>query len=430
MFKRHETFGANAENFQQVRYLPGLEIRTRDNGEELHVITLGNARCLHWVANKPDAIDNDQLRYSLEDHLGSCVMELDQQAELISQEGYYPFGETAWMAARSTIEVSYRFVRYSGKEMDVSGLYYYGERYYAAWLQRWLSADPNGEVDGLNLYAMVGNNPLLYVDRTGGKKVVFELLGDFVGLLDKAKTAATQIHNLANEFDGLVSETADINKLRESMTFGKFLKSKHGIKSVAKGVFAGIALAGALGSVVPGAGNIIGAIVGAIVGAVAMPLLRYHFFKKGLKLAQTLHTQELKDAFNTVDETFSNVVDGSKDLINRGAAVIDGIKNFTDNLSTYAAPLQELFYKQLKALDAEKQRQVMKLARTGLDPFDAIDKVMETAQALLDAPSAAEGVTERLQQLERSIADEPRTRENSKRRSNLPRRQSTDETFV
>ncbi|MCL9803885.1 hypothetical protein, partial [Pseudomonas sp. AKS31] len=38
VFKRHETFAANAEHFHQVRYLPGLEIRTRDNGEELHVI--------------------------------------------------------------------------------------------------------------------------------------------------------------------------------------------------------------------------------------------------------------------------------------------------------------------------------------------------------------------------------------------------------
>ncbi|MDT3315182.1 toxin, partial [Pseudomonas sp. rhizo66] len=120
VFKRHETFAANAEHFHQVRYLPGLEIRTRDNGEELHVITLGNARCLHWAAKKPDAIANDQMRYNLEDHLRSSVMELDQAAVMISQEGYYPFGETAWMAPDS--ETTYRFIRYSGKEMDVSGL--------------------------------------------------------------------------------------------------------------------------------------------------------------------------------------------------------------------------------------------------------------------------------------------------------------------
>jgi len=170
VFKRHEFHTPTADHFHQVRYLPGLEIRTRDNGEELHVIALGNARCLHWAEEKPKGIATDQLRYSLEDHLGSCVMELDQQAQLISEEGYYPFGATAWMTASSEIEVSYKFVRYSGKEMDVSGLYYYGARYYAPWLQRWVSADPAGDVDGLNLYGFVGNNPLRFVDLAGTKK--------------------------------------------------------------------------------------------------------------------------------------------------------------------------------------------------------------------------------------------------------------------
>ncbi|WP_460096727.1 RHS repeat-associated core domain-containing protein [Pseudomonas sp. H3_C08] len=430
VFKRHETYTDRTVHFHQVRYLPGLEIRNKDNCEELHIISVGSARCLHWAKKPPDEIANDQVRYNLEDHLGSCVMELDQQGDLISQEGYYPFGATAWMAARHAVEVGYKFTRYSGKEMDVSGLYYYGERYYSPWLQRWISADPNGDVDGLNLYAMVGNNPLLYVDRTGGKKAVFELLGDFLGMLDKAQTAANQIHNLATEFDGLVPENADINELRASMTFGTFLKSKHGIKSVLKGIAAGGTVVGLLGSVVPGAGNAIGLAVGAVVGAVAMPLLRYHFFKKGLKLAQTLHTQELKDGLNTLGETVSNGVETVKDLVNGGAALIDGIKTFTNNLNAYSEDIQQRFYKQLDSLDDEKQRQVMKLARTGVDPFDAIDRIKETAQTVLDARSEAEEVTERLQQLEQSIAEEPRPRPVPKPRLNLQLRRQARETAV
>jgi hypothetical protein len=35
------------------------------------------------------------------------------------------------------------------------------------WRQRWLSADPGGTHDGLNLYAMVGGNPVGYVDLQG-----------------------------------------------------------------------------------------------------------------------------------------------------------------------------------------------------------------------------------------------------------------------
>jgi len=178
VYKRHERHTTSVSHFDEVRYLPGLEIRTRDNGEELHVITVpsgfGDARCLHWTGEPPTR-DNDQLRYTLNDHSGSSLMELDQQARLISHEGYYPFGATAWLVARSGLEIRYKTVRHSGREMDVSGLYYYGARYYAPWLQRWISADPAGDVDGLNLYAFVGNNPMNYFDDAGLKRSPNEL---------------------------------------------------------------------------------------------------------------------------------------------------------------------------------------------------------------------------------------------------------------
>jgi insecticidal toxin complex protein TccC len=155
----------------EVRYLPGLEIRTTADGETLHVVTAqagrNSVRVLHWEAGKPDSIANDQVRYSLGDHLGSSTLELDQQGGLISQESYYPFGGTAWWAARSAVEAKYRTVRYSGKERDASGLYYYGFRYYAPWLQRWINPDPAGDVDSLNAYNFVSNNPVMLIDKDG-----------------------------------------------------------------------------------------------------------------------------------------------------------------------------------------------------------------------------------------------------------------------
>ncbi|RMO93841.1 putative insecticidal toxin complex [Pseudomonas syringae pv. tagetis] len=168
----------------EVRYLPGLEIRTTADGETLHVVTAqagrNRVRVLHWEAGKPGAIANDQVRYSLGDHLGSSTLELDQQGGLISQESYYPFGGTAWWAARNAVEAKYKTVRYSGKERDASGLYYYGFRYYAPWLQRWINPDPAGDVDGLNFYAMVGNSPAACVDPSG-------LAGDYRGRRDSVE---------------------------------------------------------------------------------------------------------------------------------------------------------------------------------------------------------------------------------------------------
>jgi RHS repeat-associated protein len=61
--------------------------------------------------------------------------------------------------------------RYTGKERDDnSGLCYYGARYLAPWLARWINPDAAGSIDGLNLYVYVGNNPLEYIDPTGHVK--------------------------------------------------------------------------------------------------------------------------------------------------------------------------------------------------------------------------------------------------------------------
>ncbi|WP_282349425.1 RHS repeat-associated core domain-containing protein [Pseudomonas sp. PS01301] len=164
----------NGCRISDVRYLAGLEVRTDSStGEELHVITAqagySTVRLLHWQAGKPQQIDNDQLRFGLDNHLGSCTLELDATAQLLSREEYYPFGGTSCIAGRNSLEAKYKTLRYSGKERDASGLYYYGLRYYAPWLQRWINPDPSGDVDGLNLYRMVGNNPINLIDPDGGQ---------------------------------------------------------------------------------------------------------------------------------------------------------------------------------------------------------------------------------------------------------------------
>ena len=157
--------------YAQVRYLPGIEVRTNSANEELHVITLttatGSARVLHWKSTPPAGIGNSRLRFGLSDQLGSCTLELDDKGQVLSHEQYFPFGGTSWWAQSHPDEAKYKTIRYSGKECDASGLYYYGYRYYAPWLQRWINPDPAGDVDGLNLFIMVRNNPLTLKDHAG-----------------------------------------------------------------------------------------------------------------------------------------------------------------------------------------------------------------------------------------------------------------------
>lgn len=155
----------------EVKYLPGLEIRTDTaTGEVLHVATVqagrSEQRHLNWREGRL-ATAAPQWRYSLADHLGNSTLELDHHGEVISYEGYYPFGGTAWWAVSSSIEASRKVVRYSGKERDATGLYYYGYRYYAPWIQRWINPDPAGDADGLNRFGFVRNNPMSSRDEDG-----------------------------------------------------------------------------------------------------------------------------------------------------------------------------------------------------------------------------------------------------------------------
>ncbi|MFC7548747.1 SpvB/TcaC N-terminal domain-containing protein [Plantactinospora sp. GCM10030261] len=82
------------------------------------------------------------VRFQYADRLGSASLELDHAGAIISYEEYAPFGATTYQAVRSATETPKRY-RFAGNERDEpTGLYYYGARYYAPWLARWLSPDP------------------------------------------------------------------------------------------------------------------------------------------------------------------------------------------------------------------------------------------------------------------------------------------------
>lgn len=107
------------------------------------------------------------IRYQFGNHLGSAILELDTQADVISYEEYFPYGSTSYQAARNQTDTPKRYC-YTRKERDEENdLYYHGARYYVPWLGRWTSCDPEGLVDGPNLYFYATNNPIRLLDPTG-----------------------------------------------------------------------------------------------------------------------------------------------------------------------------------------------------------------------------------------------------------------------
>ena len=118
---------------------------------------------------KPGSSQEMQLiRYQYSNHLGTACLELDDAAKIISYEEYYAFGSTSYQGSDQSREIPAKRYRYTGKERDEeSGFYYHGARYYAPWLMRWISCDPAGTKDWLNVYAFVQNNPVILRDPKG-----------------------------------------------------------------------------------------------------------------------------------------------------------------------------------------------------------------------------------------------------------------------
>jgi RHS repeat-associated protein len=95
-------------------------------------------------------------------------LELDEQAEIISYEEYYPYGTSSHRAVKKDTEASSKRYRFSGMEKDEeSGLGYHGARYYAPFVARWSACDPVAVADGLNLYAYSQGNPVNLTDTDG-----------------------------------------------------------------------------------------------------------------------------------------------------------------------------------------------------------------------------------------------------------------------
>ncbi len=117
-----------------------------------------------------DAFDDDgakvRVQYHLGDHLGSSGLviggETVADSVFINREEFFPYGETSF---GSFGRKQYRF---TGKERDEeSGFSYHGARYLNLTTHRWLSTDPLGIPDGLNLFAYSANSPITYADSTG-----------------------------------------------------------------------------------------------------------------------------------------------------------------------------------------------------------------------------------------------------------------------
>jgi RHS repeat-associated protein len=107
--------------------------------------------------------DASSARDLLSDALGTTVGLGDGAGAVTTEYSYEPFGAVTASGSSSSNEF-----RYTGREDDGTGIYYYRARYYHPQLQRFISEDPIGfQSADPNFYAYVSNSPLSFLDPLG-----------------------------------------------------------------------------------------------------------------------------------------------------------------------------------------------------------------------------------------------------------------------
>ncbi|ERT11035.1 hypothetical protein O185_21625 [Photorhabdus temperata J3] len=232
--------------------------------------------------------------------------------------------------ARSQIETNYKIVRYSGKERDATGLYYYGFRYYQCWVGRWLSSDPDGPADGVNLYRMVRNNPATLHDIDGRAPAplakVDAALTAFISTTRNEDIKAIRLYaerldaisNAVNTIHNFVDATASERRgLSMATNKGSSIVITSTVNSVFSwgGTAAGAAVGGAIGSaLMPGVGTAAGIAVGGKVGSWGAGLvakegneLLYDNVLSKMKMGRPgrLQTSIMKRALNRAHDNFA-----------------------------------------------------------------------------------------------------------------------------
>jgi RHS repeat-associated protein len=118
--------------------------------------------------------DNFRYIYQYKDHLGNARLNYgrDENGVLFKEDGndYYPFGLN-FINSGGSFQVynpstTYKNYKYNGKELQETGMYDYGARFYMPDIGRWGVIDPLIE-ETMDSYDYVKNNPISFSDPTG-----------------------------------------------------------------------------------------------------------------------------------------------------------------------------------------------------------------------------------------------------------------------
>ncbi|WP_419868701.1 DUF6443 domain-containing protein [Chryseobacterium sp. CT-SW4] len=165
----HYTYGTSGE--------PTLELPTLALEREAYVTTdktIAPAWTLDFVPTAEGfySFTENRYIYQYKDHLGNARISFAKTSagvlEITDTNNYYPFGLNHIGGVNKGFLGSYFNYKYNGKEIQESGMYDYGARFYMPDAVRWLSPDPlSEEFSDWTPYNYTFNNPIKFIDPDG-----------------------------------------------------------------------------------------------------------------------------------------------------------------------------------------------------------------------------------------------------------------------
>jgi RHS repeat-associated protein len=150
------------------------------------------------------------------DHRGALVMVTDTIGRVVETRRYGAYGRIEHREGDSGIARGY-----TGKVHDLTGLVYFGYRYYSPELARWISPDPLAQF--ASPYLPVHDAPTTYVDSTGGNDDELYLLdGHPSEVIDQSTVTAIKFVDISGIESGHeVDLYGDFMSVHEAYLEGK-----------------------------------------------------------------------------------------------------------------------------------------------------------------------------------------------------------------
>ncbi|WP_294297459.1 DUF6443 domain-containing protein [uncultured Chryseobacterium sp.] len=153
--------------------------------------------------------------YQYRDHLGNARVSYKKDSngelQITDTNNYYAFGSNHIGGLKSSLG-GYQNYKYNGKELQETGMYDYGARFYMPDIGRWGVVDPLAEKMTMHSpYSYAFNNPVIFIDPDGMEPVgdYYNKLGKYLGSDGKNDNKVYVADN--RNSDGSFSNAKELN---------------------------------------------------------------------------------------------------------------------------------------------------------------------------------------------------------------------------